>query len=406
MPISRPVIVLLLLALAIGIPLLNRTLGDGDGKPVTQAEPSMRTIAPSILASGSLAHENEVALTSEVIGRVTAVYVTEGDSVEQDQLVLQIDDEAFTAQLQQNEASVRLQQIAIERAELNAENLKRRRNRSQKLYKQKLLGEDAFEALDHQYNMAKVDLKSSKERLVQTQAQLQQFADQLAKTQIRAPISGVVTSLDIEVGETAISSTTNIPGSGLMTIADPSSIITEVFVDEADVADIRVGQTAEIVAIAYPDQPLKGNVEFIANTAKTEPNRRGLTFLVRIRISESNGIALRPGMSCRAAIFTETEEEVLSLPVQAIATEEIGSTKTQQHYVFVERDGKAYKQIVSVGLSDDEYQEITDGLDLDARVVTGPARTLRRLQEGEAINTDPDADTDYGKTDSATNAGG
>lgn len=400
MPISRPLIVLLLVALAIGIPLVNRTLGDGDGKSVTQAEPSMRTIAPSILASGSLAHENEVALTSEVIGRVTAVYVTEGDSVEQDQLVLQIDDEAFTAQLQQNEASVRLQQIAIERAELNAENLKRRRNRSQKLFKQKLLGEDAYEALEHEYNMAKVDLKSSTERLVQTEAQLQQFADQLAKTQVRAPISGVVTSLDIEVGETAISSTTNIPGSGLMTIADPSSIITEVFVDEADVADIRVGQKAEIVAIAYPDQPLQGNVEFIANTAKTELNRRGLTFLVRIRISDSNGIALRPGMSCRAAIFTETEEEVLSLPVQAIATEEIGSTKTQQHYVFVERNGKAYKKIVSVGLSDDEYQEITDGLDLDARVVTGPARTLRRLQEGEAINTDAD------KTDSATNAGG
>ncbi len=402
MPLSRLLIVLLVVALAIGVPLLNRTLGTGNGKPVTQAEPSMRTIAPSILASGSLAHENEVTLTSEVIGRVTAVYVTEGDSVEQDQLVLQIDDEAFTAQLQQNEASVRLQQIAIERAELNAENLKRRRDRSQKLFQQKLLGEDAFEALDHQYNMARVDLKSSTERLVQTQAQLQQFADQLAKTQVRAPISGVVTSLDIEVGETAISSTTNIPGSGLMTIADPRSIITEVFVDEADVADIRVGQSAEIVAIAYPDQPLRGHVEFIANTAKTELNRRGLTFLVRIRISESNGIALRPGMSCRAAIFTQTEEEVLSLPVQAIATEEIGSTKTQQHYVFVDRGGKAYKQIVSVGLSDDEYQEITDGLELDARVITGPARTLRRLQEGDAINTE----TNDANTDSPTNAGG
>lgn len=391
---SRLVIVLLLVALAIGIPLANRTFGGNGGKPVAQAEPSMRTIAPSILASGSLAHENEVTLTSEVIGRVTAVYVAEGDAVEQDQLVLQIDDDAFSSQLEQNEASVRLQRIAIERAELNAANLRRRRDRSQALFKQKLLDEDSFEALDHQYNMAKVDLKSSTERLVQTQAQLKQFADQLAKTQVRAPIAGVVTSLDIEVGETAISSTTNIPGSGLMTIADPSSIITEVFVDEADVADIRVGQTAEIVAIAYPDQPLVGHVEFIANTAKTELNRRGLTFLVRIRISDKNGIALRPGMSCRAAIFTETEEEVLSLPVQAIATEEIGSTKTQQHYVFVERDGKAVKQIISVGLSDDEYQEVTEGLELDAKVITGPARTLRRLQDGDDITAETDND-DY-----------
>ena len=385
MPLSRIAIVLGLVALAIAIPLLNRSVGSGSSKSVLLAEPTMRSIRPSILASGSLAHENKVTLTSEVIGRVTAVYVEEGDEVEQDKLLLQIDDEAFGAQLEQSEASVRLQKIEIERAELTAENLKRRRDRSKLLFEQKLLDEDTYEALDHQYDMARVDLKSSTERLTQTQAQLQQFSDQLAKTQVRAPITGVVTSLDIEVGETAISSTTNIPGSGLMTIADPSSIITEVFVDEADVANISVGQAAEIVAIAYPDQPLQGNVEFIANTAKTEINRRGLTFLVRIRITETNGIALRPGMSCRAAIFTQSQEEVLSLPVQAIATQEIGGAKTQQHYVFVDRNGKARKQVISVGLSDDEYQQVTDGLEIGDHVITGPARTLRRLQDGQEI---------------------
>jgi len=395
-PAQRIVIVVVLIGLAIGIPLLNRSLGAGEGKSVFVSEPSMRSIRPSILASGSLAHENEVTLTSEVIGRVTAVYVEEGDKVDQDFLLLQIDDEAFTAQVKQNEASVRLQKIAIERAELTAENLKRRRDRSKLLFEQKLLDEDTYEALDHQYNMANVDLKSSTERLVQTQAQLQQFSDQLAKTQVRAPISGVVTSLDIEVGETAISSTTNIPGSGLMTIADPSSIITEVFVDEADVADIRVGQAAEIVAIAYPDQPLQGNVEFIANTAKTESNRRGLTFLVRIRITDTNTIALRPGMSCRAAIFTQTQEEVLSLPVQAIATEEVGGSRTQQHYVFIDRNGKARKQIISVGLSDDTYQEVTDGLEFGDNVITGPARTLRRLQDGDTVEEEDDEVTSVG----------
>ncbi len=396
MPKSRIFFVVLLVVLAVAIPLLNRGYGGGSGVSVTHDEPVFRTIRPSILASGSLAHENEVTLTSEVIGRVTAVHVSEGDKVTEGQLVLQIDAEAFTAQLQQNEASVRLQDIAIEGAKLNLENLKRRRNRSQQLFEQKLLDEDSHEALDHQYKMAQVDLKSSLERLVQTKAQLQQFADQLAKTQVRAPIGGVVTSLDIEVGETAISSTTNIPGSGLMTIADPSSIITEVYVDEADVADIRIGQSAEIVAIAYPDQPLLGVVEFIANTAKTELNRRGLTFLVRIRITESNGIALRPGMSCRAAIFTESEEEVLSLPVQAIATEEIGSARTQQHYVFVERDGRAHKQIVTVGLSDDQYQEVTSGLDVEDKVVTGPARTLRRLKDGDALDAQEENNTNVG----------
>ena len=89
-------------------------------------------------------------------------------------------------------------------------------------------------------------------------AQLEQAKDRLAKTSVYSPIDGRVTSLDIEVGETAISSTTNIPGSTLMTIANPASILTEVNVDEADIAKIDAGQAARIYAIAYPDQPVDG----------------------------------------------------------------------------------------------------------------------------------------------------
>ena len=148
------------------------------------------------------------------------------------------------------------------------------------------------------------DLKSSRERLAQAQAQLEQVNDQLSKTRIVSPIDGVVTSLDIKVGETAIASSTNIPGSSLMTIANPQSIYTEVLVDEADIANLAVGQRTEIVAIAYPDEPIHGIVRYIANTAKTEPNRQGLSFTVEIDILESGGVVLRPGMSCRAEIFT------------------------------------------------------------------------------------------------------
>lgn len=384
-PKYKTLIVVVLVALVVLVPIVNRSLDQSTAKPVDLVSPGLRPIQPSILASGHLTHEEEVNLSSEVIGKVTAVYVEEGQRVTKGELVLQIDDETFAAQVEQNEAAVRLQQIDIQRRELEVANLIRRHSRSQRLYEQNLLDEDAYELIDHQLGIAKVDLEASRERLIQSTALLQQFQDHLEKTRVRAPIDGVVTSLDIEVGETAITSTTNIPGSGLMTIADPSSILTEVHVDEADVADIRVDQQAEIVAIAYPGQPLKGIVEFIANTAKIEPGRRSLSFLVKIRITETNGIQLRPGMSCRAAIYTQSEGEVLTVPLRALITEEDLTTKAESHFVFIEEDGVARKIAVETGMSDDQFQEIKSGLEASNNLVVGPSRTLRRLSDGDAI---------------------
>ncbi|MEM6999240.1 MAG: efflux RND transporter periplasmic adaptor subunit [Pseudomonadota bacterium] len=380
----RPLILIVVVLAVIAVPFLTRE-GSNSGSFVELGTPEMRPIRTSVLASGSLAHENEVTLTAEVIGRVIGVYVEEGDPVEADQLVLQIDDEALGAQVAQNQALVRVQEIDIERATLRVDNSRRRWERVKKLYQQDLLDEGSYEDAEHDFRVTEVDLRSAKERLVQTEAALQQFQDQRNKTRVKAPIAGVVTSLDIELGETAISSTTNIPGSGLMTIADPSNIMTEVFVDEADVADIQLGQPAEIVAIAYPDQPLKGRVQFIANTAKHEAHRQGLSFLVRIAITDTNGIKLRPGMSCRAAIYTGGDDEVMSIPVQAVQVEEDSSNRLQEEYVFVMRNGRAERVDVETGLSDDAFQEIISGLDVIDDIITGPARTLRRLRDGDHV---------------------
>ncbi|MEM7217307.1 MAG: efflux RND transporter periplasmic adaptor subunit [Pseudomonadota bacterium] len=381
---ARALILLLIVLAVVAVPFITRD-GSGRGAFVQLANPDMRTIRTSILASGSLAHANEVTLTAEVIGRVEAVYVEEGDVVETGKLLLQIDDEALAAQVAQSEASVRMQAIDIERTELRVKNLRRRLERAEALKERQLLDEGAFEDAELEYQVAEVDLRSARERLLQTQAALQQFEDQRDKTRVRAPISGVVTSLDIELGETAVSSTTNIPGSGLMTIADPSNIITEVYIDEADVADIALGQQAEIVAIAYPNQPLTGRVQFIANTAKHAPHRSGLSFLVRINITDTNGIELRPGMSCRAAIYTRGEDEMLAVPVQAVITEEDPETRRPRQFVWVMRDGEAHKLSVDTGLSDDAYQEIATGLDPIDEVIIGPGRVLRRLREGDPV---------------------
>ncbi|MFT4861210.1 MAG: HlyD family secretion protein, partial [Pseudohongiellaceae bacterium] len=229
-------------------------------------------------------------------------------------------------------------------------------------------------------------LKSSKERLAQVEAQLDQVNDQLSKTKIVAPIDGVITSLDIKVGETAIASSTNIPGSSLMTIANPASIYTEVLVDEADVATIQIGQRAEIVAIAYPDQPMLGEVRYIANTAKVAPGRQGLSFTVKIQIIDAGDVVLRPGMSCRAEIFTRQDQQVSAIPIQAILFEEDRSELRSEHFIFINDNGIAKKTKVDVGLSDDEYQELLSDIDSNIEIVVGPNQELRHLLEGDRLD--------------------
>lgn len=346
---------------------------------------SNRIISPSILASGFLAHEEEVMLSSEVIGKVAELFVEEGEPVSAGDLVLRVDDKNFLAGLEQSEAAVRINSIDIERQKVRVENLERQFQRSEALFGRDLIGEEEYESLRNQLDLARIDYLSSQERLAQSNAQLDQVLDNLSKTQIISPIDGVVTSLDIKVGETAIASSTNIPGSSLMTIANPSSIYTEVLVDEADIANIRVGQKAEIVAIAYPDEPMQGTVRFIANTAKIAQGRTGLSFVVKIDIEDPGEVTLRPGMSCRAEIFTQDDRLVTAVPIEAVVFEEDKAESRSDHFIFLNDQGVAKKTKVEVGLSDDEFQELLSEIDSDVDVIVGPNRELRNLVDGDRI---------------------
>ena len=359
-----------------------------NGKTVDVATISRQVISPSILSSGFLAHEEEVMLSSEVIGKVDELMIEEGDSVKAGDLVLRVDDKNFLAGLEQSEASVRINTIDIERQEVRISNLERQFARSSSLYEQDLIGEEEYESLRNQLDLARIDFSSSKERLTQAEAQLDQVLDNLSKTKIISPIDGVVTSLDIKVGETAIASSTNIPGSSLMTIANPASIYTEVLVDEADIANIEIGQRAEIVAIAYPDQPMTGVVRFIANTAKIAAGRTGLSFVVKIDITDPGEVVLRPGMSCRAEIFTQQEQSVAAVPIEAIIFEEDRAELRSEHFIFINDNGVARKTKVEIGLSDDEYQELISQVDSNIEIVVGPNREIRNLIDGDRIETE------------------
>ncbi len=381
---KKALIIIGILIVVVGVPIAKKQFGTESTKEVIVETVTEQTINASILASGQLKHENQVKLTSEVIGKVSKLYVEEGQTVNKGQLVLEIDDQTFVASVQQQQAIVDQQRIAIDKQKLVVENLARQLKRKAQLFKQKLLDNDAYEAIAHQNQVAKVDLKAAYEQLKQAEASLDQAKDRLSKTKIVSPIDGTITSLDIKEGETAITGTTNIAGSSLMTIADPQSMLAEINVDEADIANIKIGQTSEIIAIAFAEQPLKGTVFQIASSAKQAIGRQNLSFAVKLKLNESS-VNLRPGMSCRAEVFTQGEQQLLAVPVKAIQTEEDNDKDTVENYVFIAKDGTAEKVKITTGISDDKFQQILSGIEQGVNIITGPDKILRHLKSGEKI---------------------
>ena len=363
-------------------------------------------IKSSILASGTLIYKEQIELRSEVIGQVSEMLVEEGDRVIKDQVLMRLDPRTFNADVEQQQAYVRIQTIAIERQKQELKNITSKWQRNKNLFERKMIGQDAFELIENQYALARIDLRSREEALTQAQATLDKAMDRLEKTVFRSPIDGIATSVDIKLGETAISGTTNIAGSNLITVADPSSILVEVLVDEADIANIAIDQSSDVFAVAYPDQALEGTVQSIATSAKRSSYRQGLSFTVKILLEATADIDIRPGMSCRAEIFTKIKQDTIAVPIEAIVFEdeadESSDLNSEQDsegvtvraaadnlnatsHVFVLIDGKVSKRNVELGISNDRLQEITSGLAVDDKVVIGPARALSKLKEGDSV---------------------
>jgi len=394
-------VILALIALA-----YFKQAGNSASVSVNIEEAKIEDIKSSILASGTLIYKEQIELRSEVIGQVSEMLVEEGNSVTKDQVLMRLDPRTFNADVEQQRAYVRLQTIAIERQKQELKNISSKWSRNKNLYQREMIGQDAFELVDNQYALAKIDLRSRQESLTQAQASLDKALERLEKTVFRSPITGIATSVDIKLGETAISGTTNIAGSNLITVADPASILVEVLVDEADIANIKIDQNADVFAVAYPDQALKGKVQSIATSAKRSSYRQGLSFTVKILLDTASDIDIRPGMSCRAEIFTEIKGDTIAVPIEAVVFEDIeqeaSNTDTDQDnssvsisvtsatevtsHVFVLIDGKSAKREVELGISNDRLQEIISGLEVGDKVITGPARVLSKLEDGQSVD--------------------
>ena len=358
-------------------------------------------VRASILASGNLVFREQALLSPEVLGKVRAVFVEEGDEVEAGQVVLQLDEEVYRAEVAQQEAYVRQQRINTERQRISLANQERQFERSKQIHARQLMDDASYDAAVQALAMARLEVRASAEALQQAEAVLSQATERLAKTQIRAPISGTVVAVGIKVGETAVPGTNGIAGSNLMTIAQTGTLMTEVNVDETDIARIRVGQEVSVFAAAFPDTALPGKVESIPLSPRSI-NENGQSqgalarsYSVKVALGKVGGLVLRPGMTCRAEIFVgaENQGDLLAVPVQAVFSNNDAATEVapgaqapeEESFVFVADGDKAARRVVQLGLSDDSRQQVTGGLKAGERVIVGPYKVLRHLQDGEPI---------------------
>jgi HlyD family secretion protein len=408
------------------------------GTEVIAAKAAPVNIVEKVSASGKVQPETEVKISPDVSGEIIELYVAEGDSVKKGQLLLRIRPDNYQAMVSQQSAVVgtqranvgqtqaRLQQLI---ASAKQTELTYRRNAS--LYKQKVISQSDYEASQAAYNASQEELNSARagiraaqSSVTSAQAALEEARKNLNKTTIYAPVSGTVSKLNVEKGERVVG-TSQMAGTEIMRIANLNSMEVRVNVNENDIINVHLGDSADVEVDSYAskDEKFRGMVTSIANTAKDALTAEAVTeFEVRIRLlPESyrhllrtvNGrtvVPFRPGMTASVDVITDRKSQVLSVPLAAVTTRS-DSTAAQaspaqqgggaaqpaggnkpapkveaQEVVFAIRNGKAVMVPVKTGISDFANIEILSGLQAGDQVVSGPFRAVAKtLKDGGAV---------------------
>src|SRR5690349_22275616 len=374
----------------IALPVILKVSRGGTEKIVDLERVTAHALTPTVLASGTLTYESLVTLAPEVTGRVKEILVKEGDQVKRDQLLMRLDPAAPRAAIEQSKAQVRQARLRIERGQVDVAAQVTKVRRFEALKANGMVDANSLQELTSARDLAEVDLRTSREQLTQAEAQLRQAEEALAKTEIRSPLDGKVTAIYVKVGQTAVPSFSGISGSILVDVADTASIGAEINVDETDIARVRMGAQARVVPAAFPDRTLQGTVDQVAIAPRIQAGQNK-SYLVRIRLENTEGVVFHPGMSCRAEVLTNTKDDakVLAVPVQSVRYEDNPDKTAQAEKslasVFVYDGGRAVKRTVTTGTADDSYIAIVAGLKEGEQVIVGPAKTVLFLVDGEKL---------------------
>jgi HlyD family secretion protein len=376
----RRLIVAIVLVAGFGVLLYaqSRRSGGSDFQ-VEVAAAERGELADTTLASGNLVYAEQIQLRPEVTGRVAEVLVEEGQTVRKGDLMVRLDPTAFQAELDSATAGVHGAGIDIESRRAQLREATRKLDRQRQLVERRLVAKDTFEQLQSEKDIAQIAVRAAEQLLRQQQARLDLARNQLDRSVFRAPIDGLVVSVDVKPGETVIAGTVNIVGSSLMALANTDVMLAEIRVDEADIARVAIGQPAKVYAAAYPQTALDGRVVSIGSSARQLGTAQGLSFRVQVEL-EPQRLNFRPGMSCRAEIVTESGASALHVPIAAVRRDAEG-----QYVWRVTADSRAERAAVTLGMANDISQEVQTGLSPGDRVVVGPGRALTQIVAGTRL---------------------
>jgi HlyD family secretion protein len=375
-----------------------------------------------VTASGEVRPRRYVNVGPNVSGRIVELRVREGDTVEKGQVLAKIESERYEAGERQSTAAVAAARAELQRAQADLEGSQLAFDRTKQMHQDKLVSQQVYDQADAEFKMKTANVEAARRRVAQLQAQLDSTRDELHKTTVYAPMSGVVTSLPKEEGEMVIGAMSFNP-TVLMTVADLSVMEAEVMVDETDIRNLELGQPAIVEVDALEDLEIKGTVTEIGASAivrgsdasqaqaqlGANTGNQPKDFKVKI-VLEDPPASLRPGLNASADITTSTREGVVAVPIQAVVVREVddegnvveagaaasedegggGSRKRgeEKDGVFVVEEEKAVFTPVTTGIMGDTEIEITDGLAEGQEIVTGSYRTLRRLEDKARIKVE------------------
>jgi HlyD family secretion protein len=411
-------------------------------------------INSTVSASGEIKPKTYVNVGANAFGRITRLYVKEGDRVKKGQMLAQLENVQPEADVNMNraaleaartdataqDAALRTAQANLERSNADLERAKLDFDRAQGLYNAKLIAKADYDVKKAAYDtavattaqsragiaQAKAQLESFQRRISQASASLVRSNDVLSKTEYVAPFDGVITNLPVREGETVVIGIQNAPGSTLMTLADMSVITAEVKVDETDIVNVKLGQPAEVTIDAMPKKVFHGTVSEIGDNAVVRStgvstsqsniaSQEAKDFKVVVTLADPPQ-NLRPGLSSTAKITTATKKDALSIPIQALtirqrgdledkgkggkdkdavqaASPQLSAAKAKEELqgVFVIRNKKAVFVPVETGILGTTEAEVTTGLKEGDEIITGSYKVLRTLKNGATVKVDNSA---------------
>ena len=396
---------------------------------VSTAKVTFRDLVERVSASGKIQPEIEVKITAEVNGQITQLPVKEGDVVAQGDLLVQLNPDIYDAALLRAEASLNSARsnLASARAqvaqgEANFFAATKAFERGEALLLQKVISQAEFDQTQASYLTAKANVTSAEENvrsaefaIRSAEASVQEAKDNLGRTTLRAPQAGVVTALSKEVGE-SVQGNGFTAGEVILNVSDLRTMEVNVEVNESDIVRIHLGDEAEVEVDAYLGETFSGTVTEIGNTA-LNAGMNGFSmdqvtnFSVKIRLEQDsylhllegegeNAAPFRPGMSATVDILTARRSQVLSVPIQAVASragtasdDAPGTSSTNASDatlgVFLFKDGKALWTPVETGIQDSKYIEVVGELDTSNVLVTGPYDIVSRtLNSGDAVDAE------------------